>query len=216
METIGIIGSGSVGKALASGFLQKGYRVMLGTRSSEKFDELQNELEPGIKVDTFREAARFGEILVLAVKGSAAANALKACGTENLEGKVIIDVTNPIADADPEDGVLKFFTPEGSSLMEDLQQQFPGAYFVKAFNSVGAAQMTHPDFGDARPTMFICGNDKTSRKRVSDILDSFGWDTEDLGSAKAAGSIEHLCILWCIPGFLHNQWNHAFKLLKKR
>lgn len=215
METIGIIGSGSVGKSLASGFLQKGYRVMLGTRSSEKFDELQAELEPGIKVDTFRETARFGEILVLAVKGSAAASALKACGTENLEGKIIIDVTNPIADTDPEDGVLKFFTPEGASLMEDLQQQFPGTHFVKAFNSVGAAHMTHPDFGDVRPTMFICGNDKTSRKRVSDILDSFGWDTEDLGSAKAAGSIEHLCILWCIPGFLHNQWNHAFKLLKK-
>jgi predicted dinucleotide-binding enzyme len=91
----------------------------------------------------------------------------------------------------------------------------PEAKLVKAFNSVGNAFMYKPDFGGIKPTMFICGNDEEAKKTVTSILDSFGWETEDMGKSNAAGSIESLCILWCIPGFIHNRWTHAFKLLKK-
>jgi hypothetical protein len=98
--------------------------------------------------------------------------------------------------------------------MERLQKEFGEVRFVKAFNSVGAARMVNPDFGGARPTMFICGDDAGAKQSVAKVLDQFGWEVEDMGGVQAARAIEPLCILWCIPGFLHNRWTHAFKLLK--
>jgi hypothetical protein len=153
---------------------------------------------------------------VLASKGTAAASALQLAGLANLEGKIVIDTTNPIADAPPVNGVLQYFTSLGDSQMEKLQSLFPGARFVKAFNSIGNHFMINPDFGGIKPTMFICGNDGEAKKQVTAILDQFGWETEDMGVAEAARAIEPLCILWCIPGFLRNEWGHAFKLLKKQ
>jgi hypothetical protein len=139
---------------------------------------------------------------------------LRSAGGESIRGKTVIDTTNPIADAPPENGVLKFFTSLDRSLMEQLQSAFPDAHFVKAFNSVGNALMVNPEFGGTRPTMFICGNDAGAKREVGKILDLFGFEVEDMGGAQAARAIEPLCILWCIPGFLHNRWMHAFKLLK--
>ena len=98
--------------------------------------------------------------------------------------------------------------------MERLQKAQPKTKFVKAFSSVGNRRMVNPDFGGVRPTMFICGNDSGAKATVTKILDQFGWETEDMGSAEAARAIEPLCMLWCIPGFTRNQWTHAFKLLK--
>ena len=99
--------------------------------------------------------------------------------------------------------------------MEKIQEVLPEARIVKAFNSVGNVFMYKPDFNGIKPTMFICGNDEDAKKTVTEILNSFGWETEDMGKAEAARAIEPLCILWCIPGMLRNQWTHAFKLLKK-
>jgi len=112
--------------------------------------------------------------------------------------------------------VLKFFTNLDESLMERLQREFSSVRFVKAFNSVGRACMVNPAFVGGKPTMFICGNDEAAKKVVSEILDQFGWETADMGKAEAARAIEPLCILWCIPGFLRNDWTHAFKLLSAR
>ena len=125
----------------------------------------------------------------------------------------MIDTTNPIADAPPVNGVLRFFTDLDDSLMERLQREFPDARFVKAFNSVGNARMVDPEFAGGRPTMFICGNDEPAKATVTEILDQFGWDVADMGKAEAARAIEPLCMLWCIPGFLRNEWTHAFALL---
>ena len=127
----------------------------------------------------------------------------------------MIDATNPISDTPPTEGVLHFFTDPNQSLMESLQKKFPKAHFVKAFSSVGNAHMVDPDFGGIKPSMFICGDDTKAKGQVGEILTQFGWETEDMGGAIAARAIEPLCILWCIPGFKDNQWNHAFKLLKK-
>ena len=82
-------------------------------------------------------------------------------------------------------------------------------------NSVGNACMVNPQFAGGKPTMFICGNDAAAKKVVSGILDQFGWETADMGLSEAARAIEPLCMLWCIPGFLRNDWTHAFKLLTK-
>ncbi|MEO7311651.1 MAG: hypothetical protein ABIX01_14705 [Chitinophagaceae bacterium] len=126
----------------------------------------------------------------------------------------MIDTTNPIDETTPPiNGVLSFFTPQNSSFMQQIQAHLPEAKLVKAFNSVGNAGMYKPQLGET-PTMFICGNDDSAKETVTGILNSFGWDTADMGRAESAAAIESLCILWCIPGFLNNQWNHAYKLLK--
>ncbi|MGE5498124.1 MAG: NADPH-dependent F420 reductase, partial [Syntrophothermus sp.] len=185
----------------------------MGTRDVAKLAEWKSKSKG--EVASFQEAAKHGEIIILAVKGTAAEAALDLSGAEYLRGKTIIDTTNPIADLPPVNGVLQFFTSINSSLMESLQTKFPEANFVKAFSCVGAHLMVDPDFGGIKPTMFIAGNNAKARDAVKSILDSFGWETEDLGAAAAARSIEPLCILWCIPGFNENRWTHAFKLLKK-
>ncbi len=212
-KKIGILGSGVVAQVLGSGFLKHGYEVMLGTRDLTKLTEWQTA--NNAKIGSFSEAAAFGDIVVLASKGTAAEAVLQLAGSANLKGKVLIDTTNPIADAAPVNGVLQYFTGLGDSQMERLQAAFPDARFVKAFNSVGNNFMINPDFGGIKPSMFICGNDPDAKKKVTTILELFGWETEDMGAVEAARAIEPLCILWCIPGFIRNEWMHAFKLLKK-
>jgi hypothetical protein len=209
---VGIIGSGDVAKTLAGGFIKHGHDVMLGTRTPAKLADWRTA-NPRGRVASFAEAAAFAELVVLAVKGTAAGDALRAAGVANLASKTVIDATNPIAEAPPVNGVLKFFTNLDESLLERLQREFPAARFVKAFNSVGNACMVNPQFKGGKPTMFICGNDDAAKKIVSGILDQFGWEVADMGKAEAARAIEPLCMLWCIPGFLRNDWVHAFKLL---
>jgi predicted dinucleotide-binding enzyme len=167
-KKIGILGSGAVGKTLATGFIKHGYEVTIGTRDLAKLAEWKSNNKG--QVASFEEAAAYGEIIVLAVKGNAAKEVLAMVGAACLKGKTIIDTTNPIAEDAPVNGVLSFFTSLNTSLMEQLQAQAPEAHLVKAFNSVGNPAMVN---------------------------------------------IEPLCMLWCIPGFLNNQWTHAFKLLKK-
>ena len=209
---IGILGSGIVGQVLAAGFLKHGHEVMVGTRTPAKLAGWLKQ-NPGGRTGGFDAAAQFGQVVVLAVKGTVAADALRAAGAAHLAGKTVIDAANPIADAPPVNGVLRFFTDFNESLMERLQREFADARFVKAFNSVGNSCMVNPQFKGGKPTMFICGNDDAAKKTVAGILDQFGWETADMGKAEAARAIEPLCMLWCIPGLLRNDWVHAFKLL---
>ncbi len=212
---VGILGSGIVGQTLGTGFLKYGHQVKIGTGNSNKLNDWLKSAGSNASVGSFAEAASFGEIIVLAVKGTAALKVLEKAGSNYLAGKTIIDATNPIEEVPPVNGVLKFFTNQNSSLMEELQSKYPQANFVKAFSCVGNALMVNPDFGGQKPTMFVAGNDDDSKNVVKKILDNFGWEVEDMGKAEAARAIEPLCILWCIPGFLENRWMHAFKLLKK-
>jgi 8-hydroxy-5-deazaflavin:NADPH oxidoreductase len=212
MSKIGVIGSGQVGETLANGFVKHGYEVMRGSRDPSKLAGWTKSVGEKGKVGTFEETARFGDIVVLAVKGSVAEEAVALCGG-GLDGKVVIDTTNPIADKPPTNGVVAFFTGPNDSLFERLQKSAPKGRLVKAFSSVGAALMVNPKL-PAKPTMFICGNDNAAKEQVAAILDKFGWETEDAGAAEAARAIEPLCMLWCIPGFLKNDWVHAFKVLR--
>jgi predicted dinucleotide-binding enzyme len=211
---VGILGSGDVAKALAAGFLTHGHDVVMGTRDPAKLADWLAQ-HRAVRAASFAEAAKFGAVVVLAVKGTVALEALRAAGAVNLAGKPIIDATNPIADAPPVNGVLKFFTNLDESLMERLQREFAQAHFVKAFNSVGSPLMVNPQFKGGRPTMFICGNDEAAKQTVRGILDQFGWETADMGKVEGARAIEPLCMLWLIPGFLRNEWSHAFKLLRR-
>ena len=214
-KRIGIIGSGIVGQTLANGFIKHGYDVMIATNTAGKREELKSRTNGKAQVGSFEDAARFGEVVVLATKGIAAEAALKAAGIANLKDKTVIDTTNPIADAPPVNGVLQYFTSQNESLMERLQKLAPEARFVKSFSCIGNAFMVNPDFNGVKPTMFICGNHEGAKSEVRAILGQFGFDVADMGGVEGARAIEPLCILWCIPGVLTNSWTHAFRLLKR-
>lgn len=209
---IGVIGSGQVAQVLAMGFEKHGYTVMMGSRNIKKINEWKSKAKTDVRLGSVEETAAFGDVIVLAVKGSAAEEVVKSIAS-TLDNKIVLDATNPIADTPPENGVLKFFTDLNESLMEKLQKNVPSAKFVKVFSSVGSGLMVNPKLS-GKPTMFICGNDEEAKKVVGSLLDQFGWETADMGKAESARAIEPLCILWCLPGFIRNEWNHAFKLLK--
>jgi predicted dinucleotide-binding enzyme len=212
MTRFGVLGSGDVGQTLAKGLKAHGYDVRIGSRTPGKLAAFA--ASTGIPSTTLAEVAGWADSLVLSVLGRAAKAALQEAGAAHLTGKLIIDTTNPIADAPPEDGVIRYFSGPNASLMEDLQAAFPDAKFVKAFNSVGSALMVSPAFAGEKPTMFYCGNDASAKAIVARVIDQFGWEGADMGTAKAARAIEPLCQLWCIPGFREHSWRHAFRLMR--
>jgi 8-hydroxy-5-deazaflavin:NADPH oxidoreductase len=215
MKKVGIIGSGAVGQALAKGFIKHGYEVMIGTNSPAKYQDLKEKTDSKVQVGSFNDAAKFGDIVVLATKGSVSENVVKSLNSGYLTSKTVMDATNPIADVPPVNGVVQYFTSHEESLMERLQKIVPGAHFVKAFSSIGSAFMVNPNFKDVKPTMFYCGNHDASKSEVRAILEKFGFEPEDMGKVESARAIEPLAMLWCIPGFRENKWSHAFKLLKQ-
>ena len=212
---IGIIGSGIVGQTLAAGFLKHGHAVMLGTRDPQKPDvQKWARVHPGARTGAFAETAQFADLAVLATVGTAAVSAAQLAGVDNLAGKVIVDTTNPIS-GPPVDGVLPYFTGPNESLGEKVQAAAPRSFVVKAFNSVGNAQMINPHYDQGTPTMFLCGNDAAAKAKVSELIVQCGWEPFDCGGIIAARALEPLCQLWCLPGFLRNQWTHAFKVLTR-
>lgn len=213
MKQIGILGSGKVGEVLANGFLKHGYAVMRGSRDPSKLQAWKDTARGDASIGTFAETAKWAEIVVLAVKGTGAEQALEEAGLANLSYKVVIDATNPIADVPPKNGALTYFTGANESLIGRLQAKVPHARFVKAFNSVGNAVMVNPTL-DATPSMFICGNDAAAKAEVSEILTLFGHEPVDVGGVELGYAVEALCILWCAPGFLRNDWVHAFRYVK--
>jgi len=168
---------------------------------------------PSARAGTFAETAAFGDVVVVALKGTAAEGVVGPIAG-SLAGKTVLDATNPIAEAPPVNGILPFFTGPNESLMERLQKAAPEARFVKAFSCVGNPFMFRPSFPGGPPTMFICGNSDEAKAAVTAILQDFGWEAADIGKVEGARAIEPLCQLWCAPGLLRNQWTHAFKLLK--
>ncbi len=206
--TIAILGSGMVGITLANGLDQAGYSVLLSNRKASSVDGWSG------KVEKYADAVNKSDIVILSVKGTAAEEVVSSLSNK-LEGKTVIDTTNPITDSPPDEGVLSYFTSLDESLMERLQKLAPKANFVKAFNSVGNSYMVNPTFKDGAPSMFICGNSDSAKADTIQILNDLGWgDVQDFGGVKSARAIEPLCMLWCIPGFVSNEWSHAFKYLK--
>jgi hypothetical protein len=214
MKRIAVLGSGPVGQVLADGFLKHGYDVMRGSREPAKMSDWKSKAGAKASTGSVADAAKWGELVVVAVKGTAAESVLDLAGVANLAGKIVIDTCNPIADSPPTKGVLHYFTTLEESLMERLQRKVPAARFVKAFSCVGNAYMVNPQLPGGPPTMFMCGNDAGAKEDVKRILVQFGWDIEDLGGVEAARAIEPLCILWCLPGFVSNRWTHAYKVLR--
>lgn len=212
---IGIIGSGPVGQALGTGFAQHGHTVMLGTRdpSSEKVQEWVKATGNSVTTGTFAETAAFGEVGVVATGWTGTENALRLAGPENLAGKAVIDVTNPL---DFSTGAPKLAVGFDDSGGEQVQRWLPGAKVVKAFNIITASAMVDPKFEDGEPDMFIAGDDEGAKGIVTGFLTDFGWrNVVDLGGIDAARMIEPLGMIWIVYGFRTGTWTHAIKLLRK-
>ena len=209
---VGILGSGDVGKALARGFAMVGHEVKIGSRDPEKLADFVANAGDRVSKGTFEEAAKFGDILVLATLGAAAESAIKLAGQSNFDGKVVIDATNPL---DFSSGAPRLYVGFNDSLGEQVQRWLPKARVVKAFNTVGNAHFVKPDFPGGPPTMFIAGNDEESKRLVAQVCQHFGWDVSDLGGIESSRYLEPMCMTWVIHGLRTNSWNHAFKLLKR-
>ncbi|HYO05720.1 MAG TPA: NAD(P)-binding domain-containing protein [Phototrophicaceae bacterium] len=217
---VGILGSGEVGQRLGDGFMQLGYSVKIGTRNPKKEEILEwidshGGHEGKASSGTFAEASSFGEIVVLATSWSGASNAIRLANSVNLEGKITIDVTNPL---DFSLGVPpQLALGHSDSAGETIQRLMPKSKVVKAFNTVGSPHFVHPDFPNGGPpTMFICGNDEESKKFVTyNVLGKFGWETIDIGGIEGSRLLEPLASLWITYYFRNGTGDHAFKLLQK-
>ena len=213
ITSIGVLGSGQVGRVLAAGFRERGHEVAIGTRAPEDNDDLIAWAagEDGVAVGSFAAVAEGADIVVLATAGVAVEEAISLAGPHNFTGKVVIDVTNPL---DFSSGGPELAVGHTDSGGESVQRTIPGASVVKAFNTVGNGLFVEPDLPGEPPTMFIAGDDAAAKSAATGLLAELGWDVADMGSSVAARAIEPLCILWCIPGFRENSWTHAFKLLR--
>lgn len=210
---IGILGSGIVGQQLGDAFVSTGYTVMIGTRNPVKIDPWVSKHPKGkASSGSFAGAAAYGEIAVLATKWEGTEAALKAAGSKNLAGKIVIDVTNPLSFSNNRPRLALGCT---NSAGETVQKILPKAKVVKAFNIVGNAHMFQPDFPGGPPTMFICGNDEGAKAEVSRIIDSFGWEVIDIGDIEGARLLEPLAMLWIVHFMRTGKADHAFKLLRK-
>lgn len=210
---IGIIGTGTVGRAIASKLVELDYEVMMGTRNvSEKMASTAKDVygnppfnewiktNTKVKLVTFAEAATFGEMIINATVGSNSVKALIQSGSKNLAGKVLIDIANPL---DFSNGMPPSLIPglnNTNSLAEEIQKTFPDIMVVKTLNTMAAALMVDPKLiGNGDHLNFICGNSTDAKGKVEKILHQFGWTTEnimDLGDITGARATESLLPIW--------------------
>jgi len=213
---IGVLGTGPVGRMLGGGFISRGDEVMIGSREpdSDKLKEWKAANGPRASTGSFADAAKFGEIVVLATLWSGTESALKLAGPGNFKGKTVIDATNPLLFHDDAPPSLALGWDDSGG--EQIQRWLPGAHVVKAFNIVGNAHFIKPDFPGGPPTMFIAGNDARAKETVTKILHDFGWsDVIDAGGIEGARLLEPMCILWVVYAMDGGSRDHAFKLLRK-
>lgn len=223
---IGILGTGDVGKALGRGFLALGHDVRLGAREATNpkaaaFAEEAAGVQPVAGVaaagrastGTFADAARFGEVVVLATLGAANANVIAAAGPDNLAGKLLLDTTNPL---DFSAGMPPRLSRAGDdSGGEEVQRLAPAARVVKVFNTVGNALMFRPELPGGPPDMFIAGDDAAAKRQTVELLRDFGWPVvHDLGGIVSSRYLEAMCLVWVLSAMSGNHWRQAFKLLR--
>ncbi len=211
---VGIIGSGNVGQQLGAGFLRTGHEVKIGTRDATKLNEWLKSGGDKASVGSFKDAAKFGDVIVIATFWAGTESAVNMAGKENFKNKIVIDVTNPL---DFSQGVPpKFAVTNGNSGGEIIQKWLQDSKVVKAFNTISAFIMINPKLEEGNPDLVIAGNNEDAKKSVTEIAKAFGWQNViDLGDISQSYLLEAFAMLWIIYGFKNNHWTHAFKLLMK-
>ena len=196
---IGVLGTGIVGRTLGGKLAELGHEVRMGSRQagSENAVEWAEGAGENASEGTFADAAEFGDLLINATGGKVSLQALEMAGAENLDGKVLVDVSNalefggggpPVVGVAPDD-----------SLGEQIQAAFPGARVVKALNTMNTSVMVAPDSLEESTNVFICGDDDRAKAQVIELLETFGWlsgDIVDLGDISAARGAELYVALW--------------------
>lgn len=205
----GVIGTGVVGQTLAVRLAELNHEVMIGTRNvaatlaRTKSDAYGNpafgvwqQQHPQIELGTFAQAASFGEIVINASSGGVSLEALKLAGADSLNGKILIDVANPLDFSHGMPPSLSVVNTD--SLGEQIQRTFPQVKVVKALNTTNTLVMANPrQVADGDHDIFVCGNDAQARAQVTELLTSFGWKhIQDLGDITAARSTEMLLPIW--------------------
>jgi predicted dinucleotide-binding enzyme len=196
---IAVLGTGSVGRTIATELVELRHDVTMGSRSaeSEGLREWLSEAGEGARGGTFAEAAVSAELVFNCTAGDASLDALAAAGVENLAGKVLVDVANPLDFSQGMPPTLKVCNDD--SLGERIQAAFPEAKVVKALNTINARVMTDPGRLPGAHNIFICGDDEGAKATVSELLQSFGWPRDsivDLGDITAARGTEMYLPLW--------------------
>ncbi|MGW6916947.1 NADPH-dependent F420 reductase [Kitasatospora sp. NPDC054939] len=212
----GVIGTGVVGRTLASRLIGLGHEVALGSRSkdNEAATAWAAESGPAARSGTFADAAAFGEILVNATSGTVSLDALRAAGAERLAGKVLIDVSNPLVFS--ETGEVSLDPVNTDSAAERIQREFPQARVVKTLNTMTAAVMVDPARIPGEHHVFVAGDDADAKAAVTGMLESFGWPAGsviDLGDLAGARSMEMLMPFWLrmMRHFGTTEFNYAFR-----
>lgn len=196
---VGVLGTGAVGQTLAGKLVSVGHQVVMGARQAgnDRAAAWAASAGPSASAGTFADAAAHGDLIVNATAGTASLDALDAAGADNLAGKVLVDVANPLdfsAGMPPSLSVCNT-----DSLGERIQQRFPEARVVKTLNTVNADVMVQPGIVPGSHTMFLCGNDATAKQEVRTLLESFGWrpaDLLDLGDIGGSRGMEMYLPLW--------------------
>ena len=198
---IAVLGTGTVGQALAGRLVELGHDVVIGTRDPAatrgRDDAMSSWLEahPGVGLATFADAAAGSEILVNATSGPGAIPALESAGADHLAGKVVIDIANPLDFSAGFPPTL--FVKDTDSLGEQIQRAFPGARVVKTLNTLTASLMVNPKDLGADSSVFVSGNDEAAKATVTELLQSFGHtDVIDLGDISTARGTEMLLPVW--------------------
>jgi len=194
---VGVLGTGVVGRTLATKLVGLGYDVLMGSREAgnEKAGEWLASVDGRGATGTFAEAAAHGELLLNCTAGVASVEALAAAAAEDLDGKVLLDVANPL---DFSRGMPPTLTiANDDSLGETLQRTFPQARVVKSLNTVNAHVMTDPGRVPGEHVVYVCGNDETAKRQVEELLRAFGWrQIVDLGDISGARATEGVLPLW--------------------
>ena len=178
---IGVLGTGMVGRTIAGALAERGHDVRVGSRTA------------GDDAVVFADAAAHGEVLFNCTNGGVSLDALGAAGEENLAGKLLIDVSNPL------DGSGGVFTSATESVGERIQQAFPAARVVKSLNTVNCKLMVDPASVPGDHVVFVCGDDEKAKEEARALLGEFGWPAErviDLGDIAGARAVEHYILLW--------------------
>ncbi|MFO0920504.1 MAG: NAD(P)-binding domain-containing protein [Candidatus Saccharimonadales bacterium] len=210
---IGIVGSGDVARSLGEGLASVGHNVMIGTRYPDKKELNTWKRHVGNRgsIGTTTESASFGEIVILAIAWHAAENVLAQIRPE-AAGKIVVDVTNPIQFNDDEPPTLK--VGHEISGGELVQQSLPDSHVVKTLNIISYTNMVKPKYKSGIPTMFLCGNNDSAKKRTTEILNELGWsDCVDIGGIEKSQILEPLCLLWIEYGVARDTWDHAISIL---
>jgi len=209
--TIAVLGTGSVGSALAKGFSDAGHEVVFGVRNPDdaKYADLREQFDWSVEVRGMAEACAGADAIVLAVPFAVVGEVVPALG--DLTGKVLLDVTNPL-----KSDFSGLSLPEGDSAGQRIQALAPSAKVVKIFNSVGSNVMSEPLFPDGAASMLLCGDDAAAKQVAAQLASDIGFDPVDVGPLSESRTLEEFCVLWlqlAVAGGLGR--DIAFRLMRR-